>query len=500
MSGAIDRVGVCGAGAMGSGIAQVAAQAGSSVTVYDAHAPALVEGRQRVTESLAGLGRRGKLSAGDAKAIAARIRWTGAIGDLASSQLVIEAVIEDERVKRAMFAEIERVVDPTAIVASNTSSLSISDLARSFAHPDRFIGMHFFNPAQVMKLVEVVTGDRTATAILDTTLATARTWGKVAVGVADVPGFIVNRVARPFYAEAFAALGEHAAAPEIIDHLFRACAGFRMGPLELTDLIGQDVNYAVALSIYEAYKGATRFTPQPAQAALVEAGHFGRKSGAGVYDHRSAVPAAKPIRSVYVGQGLDAEILRAGFSRLVEQRDASPQTWIDISGSLVSWGRGRTAQAEAAALGRAVGLIDWMADTDTAPLAFAASDDVAAAAVIAMAEAIGRDAFRVADRPGILVLRTLAQLANAACDAAADGVADEVSIDDAMRFGGNYPYGPFEWSDRYGRHRLSTTLSTMAEATKTGLYLPSSYLRNAQSARQARSRVLTSSGALIAAV
>ncbi|TCM02925.1 3-hydroxyacyl-CoA dehydrogenase NAD-binding domain-containing protein [Sphingomonas sp. PP-CC-3G-468] len=476
MSGAIERVAVCGAGAMGSGIAQVAAQAGAFVMVYDAHAPALDAGRQRVADALSGLTRRGKLSVDDAEAIAGRICWTGVVEDLASAQLVLEAIIEDIGIKRALFTAIERVVDPAAIVASNTSSLSIADLARTLEHPPRFVGMHFFNPAQVMKLVEVVAGEQTAPDVLETVSATARSWGKVAVTVADVPGFIVNRVARPFYAEAFAALGEGAAVPEVIDHLFRACAGFRMGPLELTDLIGQDVNNAVAQSIHDAYAGNTRFTLQPAQGALVDAGHLGRKTGRGVYDHRTPAQAATPAKAVGMPMGSDTESHREAVAQLFERRNDRNGAWIEIGGSLIGWGRGRTAAAEGQALGRCVAVIDWIADTDDAPLCFAASSDSAANAVIALAHAAGRDAFRVADRAGILILRTLAQLANAACDAVRDSVADEAAIDAAMRFGANYPYGPFEWMDRYGRLELYSVLTNIAIETGAVQYTPSSYL------------------------
>lgn len=458
---------------MGSGIAQVAAQAGASVIVFDAYEPALATGRKRVDASLAGLVRRGKLTVEDANAVSGKIRWTALIDDLVSAELVIEAIIEDEAVKRVLFADIERVVAPTAIIASNTSSLPISSLARPLAYPERFVGMHFFNPAQVMKLVEVVAGDRTAPQVRDTVLAAAKAWGKVGVAAADVPGFIVNRVARPFYAEAFAALGENAATPEVIDHLFRAGAGFRMGPLELTDLIGQDVNYAVARSIYDAYEGHTRFVPQSFQGDLVALGHLGQKSGVGVYDYGSAIPVATPTLAINTVAGVDRTTIAQLHDALgVAQTDI----WIEIDGSLIGWGRGRSAQAEAEALGRDVALIDWTDGSQTAPLAFAASSDAAADRVVVMAAAADHVAFRIADRPGLLILRTLGQLANAACDAAADGVADEDGIDAAMRSGGNYPYGLFEWMDRYGRPRLARTLLNIADETGSALYSPSPYL------------------------
>jgi len=481
VNGAIKRVAVCGAGAMGSGIAQVAAQAGARVTVFDAQVAALEAGQRRVADSLDALAERGRLTSEESQSISVRITWTSSVADLTTAELVIEAIIEDEAIKRTLFEDVERVIEPTAILASNTSSLSITELARSLRHPARFVGMHFFNPAQVMKLVEIVAGDETASRVRETAMATAKNWGKVAVAVADVPGFIVNRVARPFYAEAFAALSEGAAKAEVIDHLFRSAAGFRMGPLELTDLIGQDVNYAVARSIYEAYNGRTRFQPQEAQADLVRAGLLGRKTGQGVYRHPSTerAPASRRSQAETIDPPTKSGQHAAVFDRLMERRLSSPGEWEAIEGTIVKWGEGRTALAESASLGSDVAILDWSNGSATAPIGFAASSDAAANTVMTIASAVGRDAFRIADRPGLLLLRTLAQLANAACDAVGEQVADKAAIDAAMRFGGNYPYGLFEWMDGYGRNQLVRTLSNIAAETGSPMYAPSAYLTGA---------------------
>lgn len=480
MSRLVRRVGVCGAGAMGTGIAQVVAQAGASVVVFDTQASALDGGRKRIADSLAALVKRAKLGEATADAVLARVAWTEQLDDLADADLVIEAIVEREDVKADLFRALETVLSAEAIIATNTSSLSISKLAKSFTHPERFVGMHFFNPAPAMKLVEIVGGDRSDRAVIDAVAAAATSWGKSAVAVADVPGFIVNRVARPFYAEAFKALEERAAAPQLIDHLFRSGAGFRMGPFELTDLIGQDVNYAVACSIYEGYGGRTRFVPEPVQALLVQAQRFGCKNGEGVFsygegaDQTHLLPSPEPV---------DTEVTKllrepkAAFARLeAGLHGRAPRDFVRVGDVLIRFSEGLLASSEARKAGQDVALFDWAAASLNAPLAFSASSDEAAAAAAALAWSVGRQAFRVEDRPGLIVLRTLAQLVNAAADAALDEVADEGGIDTAMRFGANYPYGLFEWANGYGRDNLTSLLRNIASETGNPMYAPSAYL------------------------
>ena len=224
---------------MGAGIAQVAAKAGHQVLVYDLAQGALDKGRAGVDASLKGLVKRGTLDEDGAGEVLGRIRWTIELADLAAADLVIEAIIEDPTIKGDLFARLEELVGDEAVIATNTSSLSVTRLAAGLRRPKRFLGMHFFNPAPVMKLVEVVRGSATDPAVESGIVDLAIAWGKVAVRVRDVPGFIVNRVARPFYGEGWRALEQGAADAATIDHAFRACAGFRMGPLELGDLEGR---------------------------------------------------------------------------------------------------------------------------------------------------------------------------------------------------------------------------------------------------------------------
>lgn len=460
------KIGVCGAGAMGSGIAQVAAQAGHAVVIYDVFAPSRERSEAQICKSLDQLVTRGKLDPQKAASVRDNLRWTDDVADLADCGLVIEAIIEDLAAKRTLFVQLEEHMQPQAIIASNTSSLSIARLAGELQQSQRFAGMHFFNPATVMKLVEVVSGPATDCAVAENIAQIARSWGKVAVPVADVPGFIVNRVARPFYAEGFRCLQQGGASPELIDLLFRSAAGFRMGPLELTDLIGQDVNFAVARSVFESYFGQTRFTPQLAQAALVDANWLGRKTGRGIYDYAEGKGAVSPV-AMAVEALVDAP----------ERPQVVKSSWpgMEVEGVHIRFSRGRTARAEARELGRAVAVIDWFDDTAAKAAGFAASSDAAAAVAARLLCAWGLEAYRLGDRPGLIVLRTLSQIANAAGDAVLENVSDESGIDDALRFGANYPFGPCVWAQRFGPGELVETLRAIASETGQAIYNPSEY-------------------------
>lgn len=459
------KVGVCGAGAMGSGIAQVAAQAGCTVVVYDTFEPSREKSQAGITKDLAKSVERGRLTQDAADAVRASLSWTGDVAGLAGCDLVIEAIIEQFDVKQGLFAQLEEVLAADAVIASNTSSLPIGRLAKGLKHPERFLGMHFFNPATAMKLVEVISGPATPPELATRIAAIAKAWGKVAVPVSDVPGFIVNRVARPFYGEAFRARQEGVAA-EVIDHLFKAAAGFRMGPLELTDLIGQDVNFAVASSVWQSYFGQTRFVPQLGQAALVDAGWLGRKTGRGVYDYAAGQgPAApEPVAAApLAGAPVRPDAPSPALAPLV------------VDGVQVRFTRGRTARAEAAEAGQPVALLDWFDGATATAAGFAASDDAAAAVAAGLLAAWGLQPFRLADRPGLIVTRTLAQIANAAGDAVHEQVSDRAGIDSALRFGANYPFGPFAWSDKVGAAALADTLAAIAAATGQPMYHPSEY-------------------------
>ncbi|HET9495449.1 MAG TPA: 3-hydroxyacyl-CoA dehydrogenase NAD-binding domain-containing protein [Chloroflexia bacterium] len=278
----VQRVAVLGAGTMGAGIAQVAAQAGMDVLMYDVK-PELVErGLQGIRQALDGRVQRGKMEPAEMEAIVGRIK-TGTERDrLADADLVIEAAPEDLTVKREIFSALSEMMRPEAVLATNTSSLSVTSIASAAKNPERVVGMHFFNPAPVMALVEIVAAAQTSADVVEEVREVALAMGKTPVRAADTPGFIVNRVARPFYGEALQIVGEGTATVPQVDEAMRA-AGFRMGPFALMDLIGIDINFAVTRSVYDAFFGEPRYRPHLIQNRMVDAGTLGRKTGRGFY-------------------------------------------------------------------------------------------------------------------------------------------------------------------------------------------------------------------------
>ncbi|HZX27674.1 MAG TPA: 3-hydroxyacyl-CoA dehydrogenase NAD-binding domain-containing protein, partial [Telluria sp.] len=254
-------IAVIGSGAMGSGIAQVAAQAGYQVKLYDTRAEAVDKALADIGKALGKLAEKGKLTQDEAGDVRGRLHPVSALSDLRDAALVVEAIVENLDVKRKLFADLEDIVGDDCILATNTSSISVTSIAAPLRRPQRVAGMHFFNPVPLMALVEVISGLATDKAVADTVYATALALGKSPVHAKSTPGFIVNRVARPYYAEALRVLNEQAADPATIDALLREAGGFRMGPFELMDLIGHDINYSVTQSVHNAYYGDPRFTP-----------------------------------------------------------------------------------------------------------------------------------------------------------------------------------------------------------------------------------------------
>jgi 3-hydroxybutyryl-CoA dehydrogenase len=278
------KVSIIGAGTMGAGIAQASALAGYKVILYDVADDVLTQALASIRASIDKGVARGKTDVTVAEAANTSIQTTTSLETAAEADLIIEAAPEKLALKREIFSALAAVAPDNAIFGSNTSSLSINALAGTMKWPDRFLGVHFFNPAHIMKLVELIRSDYTS----DETVATVQTYveklGKTAVLCKDTPAFIVNRVARPFYGEAFRLLGENAADPATLDKLMRSI-GFRMGPFELIDLIGCDVNLAVTQSVYDAYFQEPKYRPHPIQRRMVESGRLGRKSGHGFYEY-----------------------------------------------------------------------------------------------------------------------------------------------------------------------------------------------------------------------
>ncbi|GAA2731232.1 3-hydroxyacyl-CoA dehydrogenase [Streptomyces nogalater] len=478
-------VAVVGTGTMGQGIAQVALVAGHPVRLYDAVPGRAREAAEAIGARLDRLVEKGRLAAGARDAARARLTPADGLAELADCALVVEAVLERLDVKQRLFGELEEIVAEDCLLATNTSSLSVTAIGGALRHPGRFVGLHFFNPAPLLPLVEVVSGFATDFTSATRAYETARAWGKTPVACADTPGFIVNRVARPFYAEAFAVYETQAADPATIDAVLRESGGFKMGAFELTDLIGQDVNESVTHSVWQSFFQDVRFTPSLAQRRLVESGRLGRKSGRGWYDYAEGAERPEPHTAdkeqppAYVvaegGLGPAAELLalirEAGIEVREEDEDHGTRLVLPGGGQLV------LADGQTSAEFRDVVYFDLALDYRTATrIALSASPDTSPrtlAEATGLFQALGKDVSVIGDVPGMIVARTVARIIDLAHDAVAKGVATEEDIDTAMRLGVNYPLGPFEWGRRLGRDFAFDILDEMHERDPFGRYAPS---------------------------
>jgi 3-hydroxybutyryl-CoA dehydrogenase len=301
------KVAIIGSGTMGSGIAQVAASAGCLVKVYDTQQAALEKSKSSLENTLSKLVEKVKIDATEKIRILKNITHVSSLSELSDADVVIEAIVENLDVKRKLFVDLETLVSGTTILASNTSSLSIASIAASCQKPERVIGIHFFNPAPLMQLVEVIPAVQTGKDVLDYTIEMIRNWKKVVAVAKDTPGFIVNRVARPFYSEALRIYEEGKADFATIDWAMKTIGGFRMGPFELMDFIGNDVNYTVTETVFIAFYFDPRYKPSFTQKRLSEAGFLGRKSGRGYYNYGEELP--KPTEDIQMGQYIADRIL-----------------------------------------------------------------------------------------------------------------------------------------------------------------------------------------------
>lgn len=488
---AVNAVGVIGAGAMGSGIAQVAVTGGMQAILFDQDDHAVTAAIEQIGKRLDRLVEKERMSAEDAAAAKRRLRPAARLADLADCQLVVEAIVEKLEVKQTVFAELEQHVAADALLASNTSSLSIAAIASTCKHRGRVAGMHFFNPVPLMKLVEIISGPETDADVATSLADIGRRMGRTPVQVADSPGFLVNLGGRAFNTEALHILREGVASPAQIDAVMRDCCGFRMGPFELMDLTGIDVNYPVSTIIHEGFFFDPRLRTTPGHRQLHEAGRLGRKTDRGFYAYTDGKPqvdvngGAPADHAIDPAHAADTVVLPEADDALAEMMRAAGCRVLDTDDG--------TAPIVAAPLGEDASTM--AARLDVASERFVAVDMVTASsnrivimtppggdsrardAVTAALTTTGRAVTAIHDSPGFIAQRICAMVANLGCEMAQIGLARPADIDTAMTLGLNYPTGPLALCEYYGTRRMHTIMQRLQDVTGDDRYRPSPWLR-----------------------
>jgi 3-hydroxybutyryl-CoA dehydrogenase len=471
-------VAVIGAGTMGAGIATVAAMAGHTVILYDSNPAASAAAVAAIKKDLGASAEKERISFEQASLTGERLSVGEKLSSLKDASLIVEAIVENLSVKKELLRSLESFVTTDCILATNTSSISISRLASGLQRSERVVGMHFFNPATKMRLVEVIEGLETRPEVAKIIFETAKLWGKQPVYAKSTPGFIVNRVARPYYAEALRLLGEGAADPATIDAIMHDCAGFRMGPFELMDLIGNDVNFSVTKSIFEAFYFDPRFTPSVLQQELVDAGHFGRKTGRGFHDYSAGAlpPAPKNVSKVpalgKISLQIDTSFGKALLARLpgsivVEELAVdTTEPLMKVGEACIYVTDGRTANEHAFANGKKnVILCDSCLDYSQSTRVAVTKASLCTEEALLLTIGVFQDAkFAVSvieDVAGMVVMRTVCMIVNEAFDLVNQQVCSEEALDTAMQLGMNYPLGPIGWTSLFGAETVYTVLKNL---------------------------------------
>jgi 3-hydroxybutyryl-CoA dehydrogenase len=536
MTGAAGVIGVLGAGTMGSGIAQLAARSGARTLLHDPVPDALTRGLERAHEGLRKEAAKGRLSERHSADAAASLEAVGEIEALAPCELVIEAAPERLELKHELYRALSGIVDRQCVLATNTSSLLVTAIAPAASNPERVVGMHFFNPAPLMKLVEVVAGEQSSARALALADATGVAMGKSVIHASDGPGFLVNRCNRPFGLEALRLLQERIADVETIDRICRVQGGFRMGPFELMDLVGVDVGFEISKSFYAQSFGEPRWRPSPIAARYVAAGLHGRKTGRGYYSypgdgagHREQdAPAPEhPTPSggegvvVIGGSGVLAEELRhaaseAGYEvrsphdptggvlpALVVECDRTPASGgaagdgAGSSGAALVQGGAHVVLCQAGSLGAldpagsAVGF-HVLAPLEDAQLVELTRNESSSPVAAARAErffgTLGKHVAWVGDAPGLVLGRIVCQVVNECAFALGEGVGGAHDIDKGMTLGLSYPHGPLAWADTIGLDHVLSVLEALCSEYREERYRPAPALqRLVQAGRLGRS-------------
>ncbi|TPL54323.1 3-hydroxyacyl-CoA dehydrogenase [Mesorhizobium sp. B2-4-6] len=490
----IEKAGVVGAGVMGSGIAEVLAAAGIHVMIVDdapgksAAAVQQIASRQRARAAA------GKISADAAEERLARIEPVEALDRLAGVDLVVEAIIERIEPKRQLVEALEKIVGPDAIIATNTSSLSVTAIASAAKRPQRVAGYHFFNPVPVMKLVEVISGAHTAPEVEHALVELASRFGHHPVVAADTPGFIVNHAGRAFGTEALAMLREGVASIGEIDAILRDAAGFKMGPFELMDLTGLDVSHPVMESVYTQFYHDPRYRPSVIAARRVAAGLLGRKTGRGFYAYeanRQVAPPEPASKADVAGLPDCVAVLAdndAGdMQKLVASTGAAlcgaqDDNALEQAGLILVGLEGGDAAGAAIRLGLppslCVGFDPYFGlDRHVTLVASSATSENATSAALALVKGAGRKATLVNDSCGAVCQRVVAMIVNIGSEIVEQKIASAADVDAAVRLGLGYPHGPLEWGNRLGPARILRILDTVHDRTRDPRYRASLWLR-----------------------
>jgi 3-hydroxybutyryl-CoA dehydrogenase len=484
------RLGLVGCGVMGRGIAQIAAQSGIQVRLHDGRPGGAAEARGLLAQTFETLQAKGKLSAEQAQSATSRLSVCAGLADLADCHLVVEAIVENLDAKRALFAELEALVSPQCVLATNTSSLSVTAIAAGLKQPQRVAGWHFFNPVPLMKIVEVIDGLLTDRAVGDFLLALGRRVGHTAVRAQDTPGFIVNHAGRGYGTEALRILAEGVAPFHVLDRILRDTAGFRLGPFELLDLTGLDVSHPVMESIYHQYFEEPRFRPQPLTRQMLAAGTLGRKTGRGFYRHdagkqevfdEAPAPTARAAKVWVSRERAEArEAVVELLQRLGAQLDSGERPADDSLCLVTPLGEDTTTCVAREQLdARRTLAVETLMDTSrrrvlmtnplTAPHWREAAHGLLASDGVAVSV--------IRDSAGLVTQRVLAAIINIACEIAQQRIAAPADIDRAVTLGLGYPLGPLAWGDKLGPLTVLALLKNLQAQTGDPRYRPSAWLQ-----------------------
>ncbi len=488
------NIGVIGAGTMGIGIAEVAASQNQQVYLFDLNNEFAHSAKQTMTKRLASRVARGKITEQFSQQVINNIVVVDVLSKFADCQLVIEAIVENLEIKQNLFKELEVICNPDTLFASNTSSISITAIAALLEKPENMIGLHFFNPAPVMKLVEVIAGLRSSQSSLNDGIALCEFWNKTSVLAKSSPGFIVNRVARPFYGEALKMLQEGVAKPETIDALMVA-AGFRMGPFTLMDLIGMDINLSVSETVFKSMYYDARYRPSLIQSEMVAANLLGKKSGQGFYkydgsdkskvNYTSRQQAPEYVSLCKDKTDLDAitEAVKSCEHIGVAEHEGAPSMQVGECAILLS--NGQTCHQRVKSIGQKyLAQIDLMLDYKTCPIIHIAFDSQCPEEtqnhIIGMSQDLNKQVIVCKDLPGLIVMRTVCLLINEAADAIDNGICSEGDVDLAMQKGVNYPIGLIAWAHKIGINQVVETLDNLHQWFGDDRYRVSPWLRRHQ--------------------